>query len=101
MEAKRHYATVSEALTKLKEEGFTTDFNLEENCFVCQSGKFLPDQQEIVDIYRYEGNSDPGDEAVVYAIQSDTGVKGVFVNGYGISADRDAEAFINSIPIRK
>jgi hypothetical protein len=82
-----HYGTVSEAITKLREQGFTTDFNLEENCLICQTGKFEPHEFEIVDVYRYEGDSDPGDEAAVYAIQSASGVKGILVAGYGMSSD--------------
>ena len=82
------YDTVSEAVNGLKKRGFEIDFNLEENCIVCNAGtKFNPDDFEIVEVYRFEGNTDPSDEAVVYAIQSTTGMKGVLVNGYGISAD--------------
>jgi hypothetical protein len=32
-----------------------------------------PQKYEIKHIYRYEGNTDPGDEAVVYGIQSKSG----------------------------
>ncbi len=81
------YDTVSEAVNGLKKRGFEIDFNLEENFIVCTSGKFKADEFEIVEVYRFEGNSDPSDEAVVYAIESRTGMKGVLVNGYGISAD--------------
>lgn len=87
METNYHYATVSEAIHKLREKGFTVDFNLEENCLACHAGKFKADEFDIVEVYRYEGNSDPGDEATVYAIQSASGVKGVLVTGYGASAD--------------
>lgn len=82
-----HYATVSEAINKLKEQGFTIDFNLDENCITCNAGKFEHDEFEIVDVYRYEGNSDPADEAAVYAIQSASGLKGILVTGYGPSTD--------------
>lgn len=71
-----HYATVSKALEELKEKGFTTDFNLTENRITDH-----PDDFEIVHIYRYEGQSDPGDEATVYGIKSSSGEKGVFVAG--------------------
>ncbi len=81
------YDTVSEAVNGLKKRGFEIDFNLEENCIVCHAGKFNVDDFEIVEVHRFEGNSDPSDEAVVYAIQSITSMKGVLVNGYGISAD--------------
>lgn len=81
------YDTVSEAVNGLKSRGFSMDFNLQENCLVCHQDRFNPDDFEIVEVYRFEGNSDPSDQAVVYAIESVTGLKGVLVNGYGISGD--------------
>jgi len=81
------YETVSEAVNGLKQRGYTLDFNLQENCIVCHSDKFNPDEFEITEVHRFEGNTDPSDQAVVYAIESVIGLKGVLVNGYGISAD--------------
>ena len=81
------YDTVTAAVKGLKERGYIKDFNLKENSLVCQDDKFHPEDFEIVEVYRFEGNSDPGDEAIVYAIESNKGDKGVLVNGYGISAD--------------
>ncbi|MEO7976526.1 hypothetical protein [Flavobacterium sp.] len=79
-----HYATVSKALDQLNEKGFTCDFNINSAAI-----KKNPEKFEIVHVYRYEGESDPGDEAVVYGIKSTTGKKGVFVAGF--SADSDSE----------
>jgi hypothetical protein len=81
------YDTVSEAVNGLKKRGFTTDFNLAENCIVCHTGKFDVNDFAIVEVHRFEGNTDPSDEAVVYGIESVTGLKGVLVSGYGISAE--------------
>ncbi|MEQ1677698.1 MAG: hypothetical protein ABL876_13400 [Chitinophagaceae bacterium] len=81
------YDTVSEAINGLKKRGFGFDFNLEENCIVCNTDKFDVNDFEIVEIYRFEGDSDPSDEAIVYAIESVNGIKGVLVSGYGISAE--------------
>jgi hypothetical protein len=81
------YDTVTEAVTDLRRRGFTVDFNLEENCIVCHEHKFDPQDFEIVEVHRFEGNSDPSDEAIIYAITSNTGMKGILVNGYGISAN--------------
>src|SRR4026209_2626077 len=74
------YDTVSQAVTGLKERGYSLDFNLKANSLECQGQKFNPMDFEITEFYRFEGNSDPGDEAVVYAIESRTGLKGVLVN---------------------
>ena len=81
------YDTVTDAVKGLKERGYTKDFNLKENCIVCHEDKFNPEEFEITEVYRFEGDSDPADEAVVYGIASKTGLKGVLVNGYGPSAD--------------
>jgi hypothetical protein len=81
------YDTVSQAVNELRKRGYTLDFNLQENCIICNQQKFNPEDFKIVEVYRYEGDSDPADEAVVYAIESKNGLKGVLVNGYGISAE--------------
>ncbi len=101
MHHKSHYSTVSEAINKLKEEGYVTDFNLEENAIIGNKEKFSIEDLEIVDVYRYEGDSDPSDEAIVYAIESKTGVKGILVNGYGVSSDSLTASLIEKIRIRK
>lgn len=82
-----HYATVSEALNKLKQKGYTVDFSIKGNKLVSGDETFNADDFDIEDVYRYEGNSDPGDEATVYAIKSTSGVKGTLVTGYGASAE--------------
>lgn len=81
------YDTMTDALRDLRTRGYTVDFSLAENCIICNEEKFSPADFEIVETYRFEGNTDPADEAVVYAIESNTGIKGVLVNGYGVYAN--------------
>ena len=95
------YDTVTEAVKGLKDRGFTIDFNLLENCIVCNDTKFNVNDFEIVEFHRFEGDSDPSDEAVVYAIQSNDGMKGVLVNGYGISADALSSEMAKKLNIHK
>ena len=97
MERKTHYGTVSEALNQFRNQGFTMDFNLDENCLLCQNERFEASDFEIVDVYRYEGNSDPADEATVYAIESKSGLKGVLVTGYGVSADTMSDDILKKL----
>jgi hypothetical protein len=87
MERAFHYATVTDAIRELRKQGFLVDFNLKENSLEADSVKFSSEEFEILDVYRYEGNSDPADEATVYAIVSQSGVKGILVTGYGVSSD--------------
>lgn len=81
------YATVSESLSDLKRRGYTEDFNLKENCLICNAQQFNPADFEIKEVYRFEGPSDPADEAIVYGIESANGLKGVLVNGYGYTSE--------------
>ena len=90
-----HYATVSKALEELAEKGFTTDFNLDEKRIINN-----PDDFEIVHIYRYEGESDPGDEATVYGIKSNSGEQGVFVAGDLSLGETNATKVLNDLSIK-
>ena len=94
------YDTVTAAVNGLKQRGFAIDFNLDENCIVCHEHKFHPEDFEIVEVYRFEGNSDPGDEAIVFGIESKSGLKGVLVSGYGISADTLSAEMVRKLNIR-
>jgi hypothetical protein len=87
MERKSHYGTVTEALAKFREQGYSLDFNLEKDRLISGMDAWHMDDFDIVDVYRYEGESDPGDSAAVYAIRSKDGHKGVLVTGYGISSE--------------
>ncbi|MBC8032706.1 MAG: hypothetical protein H7Y03_01065 [Chitinophagaceae bacterium] len=48
MERTTHYGTVLEALEALRKQGYSVDFNLEENSIVCDAGRFKADEFEIV-----------------------------------------------------
>ena len=95
------YDTVSEAVNDLKKRGFDLDFNLQENCLICHDDKFNINDFEITEVYRFEGNTDPSDEAVVYAIESISGMKGVLVNGYGISADAMSSEMAKKLSVNR
>ena len=95
------YDTVTDAVNGLKQRGFSLDFNLQENCLICHEGKFNPDEFEITEVYRFEGNTDPADAAVVYGIASVNGLKGVLVNGFGVSADPMSAEMARKLSIHK
>lgn len=90
-----HYASPSEALEALRKQGFSIDFNIPENRYLLKY-----DELEIVDVYRYEGDSDPGDEATVYALQAQSGIKGVLVSGYGMSEDSFTTTLLRKLRLK-
>jgi len=91
-----HYATVIVALQKLREEGYITDYNLQEEALVKN-----PKDYKINKIYRYEGDTDPDEEAFVFGIQSKSGEKGVFVMGASANSHGEAEKFLLDMAIKK
>ena len=95
------YDTVSEAVNGLKKRGYTVDYNLNFDCITCGDAPLKPSEFEIAEVYRFEGDSDPADEAVVYAIESKHGQKGVLVNGFGISSDEASDEMIEKLKVRR
>jgi hypothetical protein len=96
------YDTVVEAVKGLKQRGYSIDFNLEPGRLVCHQTplSLSPADFEITEVYRFEGNSDPADEAAVYAIESVNGQKGLLVTGYGISAEGLGEEMVEKLSNR-
>jgi len=95
------YDTVSQAVDDLKQRGYTVDFNLKGNCLECEGQKFNSKDFEITEFHRFEGNSDPGDEAVVYAIESRNGLKGVLVNAFGVYSESLDDEMIKKLSFQK
>ncbi|MFA4869995.1 MAG: phosphoribosylpyrophosphate synthetase [Pedobacter sp.] len=96
--------TVSEILNKLKDEGYTVDFNLKESCLECEGNylQLMPGEFEVDRTFRFEGLSDPADEAIIYAISSEKhGIKGTLINGYGIYSDNIVDEMVKALNISK
>lgn len=95
MKNRYHYASVLKALEKLKSMGYTVDYNLQEQAIMDN-----PINYEILHIYRYEGESNPDDEAIVYGIKTITGEKGVFVAGFSPNSESEAANVLNELSIK-
>jgi len=92
MGQQKYYDTVSEATNDLLKRGYITDFKIlvEEDCLVCNksSTQLSPDEFEIDEVHRFEGDTDPADEMILYAISSlKHDIKGVVINVYGAYVD--------------
>ncbi len=92
--------TMTEVITALRKDGYVEDFNLQQNCMQCRNGHFSVFHDEFVidKVYRFEGDSDPADEATVYAISCPKyGIKGILVNGAGIYTDELTDEMLESL----
>ena len=91
------YSTLSEAVNDLQLRGYTDDLTLAEQCVVCDArGLNLdPAEFEIDEFHRFEGNSDPEDQSIVYAISSKHhAVKGILVNAYCMDASAMKQSMV-------
>ena len=87
------YATLSEAMHALEREGYVNDFNLKWSLSDYHFGDFVIDK-----VYRFDIETDPDDQSVLYAISSvDHKIKGTLVNGFGIYSDPLANKIIEHL----
>lgn len=79
------YQTLSEAISDFQKKGYTIDFNLAENHLESKSIKQMwkAEQLKVVKFYRFEGESNPSDNSILYVIETNDGKKGLLVDNYG------------------
>ena len=84
---------------ELQAQGFTVDFTVAgESLKVNGSGQsYRPEDLKIVNFFRFEGASDPGDMSILYAIEASDGTKGLLSDAFGTYSDADTDAFVKKI----
>ncbi|MEX0636058.1 MAG: phosphoribosylpyrophosphate synthetase [Ferruginibacter sp.] len=100
IELPESFGTLSETLNGLIKLGYSHDFNIKEDCLVCNktNESLQPDEFQIDKVYRFEGASNPDDQSILYAISSlKFHMLGTLVNGYGISADEETSKLIKKL----
>lgn len=95
--------TLSEAISLLQLDGYNKDLNLQTNCVECKNLdlKIPPDDFLVDKFYRFEGDSNPEDEEIVYAISSDKyKIKGILVNAFGKDAEEMSTEIMEKLKMR-
>jgi hypothetical protein len=80
-------------------DGYVEDFKVSDRGLESlKSGKwYRPEDIEVVNFFRFEGMSDPDDNAILYVIQTKDGTKGTLIDGYGIYMDSKLSAFMKEV----
>lgn len=97
------FDTLVEGINELRKQGYVEDFNLKQNCIECRNGQFkiFHNEFEIDKFFRFEGESNPADSSILYAISSDKyKLKGVLINAYGIYSEPVTDEMLNKLNIR-
>ena len=91
--------TLSSCINKLVLDGYTSNLNVtDKGLFSIENDKYYkPEEVHIVNFFRFEGASDPADNAILYAIELNDGTKGTLTDAYGPYADSQVEKFIKQV----
>jgi hypothetical protein len=97
--------TLIETLQDLEEQGYTYDFNLTAHSLEVHKDDGIcltlsPDDFDIVQVFRFEGMTNPSDTSILYAIESKDGLKGTLVSSYGVYADAMSSEMIRKLDTR-
>ncbi|SHI48068.1 hypothetical protein SAMN04487911_102199 [Arenibacter nanhaiticus] len=98
---KNMYSSLAVAINELRKEGYTEDLNL---CGVGIENKKLKRMHaakdfNVVQYFRFEGMTNPGDNTVLYAIETTNGDKGLLVDGYGMYSGNISKELIEKLKI--
>lgn len=93
-------STMTQLLARLTGRGFTANLGVVGGTMrVLDTQRVLRTEDLVIrEVHRFEGESDPDDMAVVYALESTDGTRGVLVDAFGIYADPEVGALLSTIP---
>ena len=97
--------TLSEVMRTLSERGIQREFRMNEKCemkFENSEKVYQPAELVILKTYRFEGDSNPDDNAVLYVVKDGAGNRGMIIDSYGADSNYPGEEFdkfLRDIPI--
>lgn len=99
--------TLSQVMQKLKERGIQHELRMNEHGemkFENSEKMYKPSDLIILKTYRFEGDSNPDDNAVLYLVQDNEGNRGMIIDSYGADSNYPGEkfdTFLRDIPVEE
>lgn len=99
MDEKKHMNTLVSCLNSLLKSGFETQFKAVKSGLKSLASEkvYTPEQIKILNFYRFEGESDPSDNSILYAIETSEGEKGTLTDAYGPYSDTNITKFMQTV----
>lgn len=93
------YDTLVVAINDLKRKGYTYDFNLHSDSIECPPLKLrlAPEEFHVDEVHRFEGQTNPDDNSILFAITSSSGIKGLLVDAYGVYSESLSTTMIQKL----
>jgi len=91
--------TLTERVNKAIKNGYTDNMKMSKQG-LCTSSKekvYTPAEVRVIDFFRFEGQSDPADNAILYVIETEDGIKGTLIDAYGTYADEHINKFMTEV----
>ena len=92
--------TLSEAIARLERLGFRDSFQPLDGWLRALGAErpFAPAELVVEEVVRFEGDSDPSEQAILFALRSPGGdVRGTFVAGYGVLTDPNSAEIVRAL----
>ncbi|MEW6468885.1 MAG: hypothetical protein AB1458_08175 [Bacteroidota bacterium] len=96
---KKEMDTLVTCLNLLNQSGFDKQFKATKDGLQELSSMkvYRPENIKVLNFYRFEGISDPADNAILYAIETDDGTRGTLVDAYGPYSDTRVTEFMQKV----
>src|ERR1051325_6107973 len=96
------FDSLTKAITSLQQRGFTRSFKISNNILETMDGSVVnPEEVTIAEYHRFEGESNPDDMSVIYAIETSNGLKGVLIDAYGTYSDESISEFLKKVRFKE
>jgi hypothetical protein len=91
--------SLATCLNRMVTEGYDEDFTVTESGLesIHKHINYKPEQIQVVNFFRFEGESDPGDNAILYVIETNDGTKGTLIDAYGVYNDAKVTQFMKDV----
>jgi hypothetical protein len=89
---------------KLENDGYVDQFKVEKGKLLSLTDskrKYKDKDVKALNFFRFEGDSNPDDTSILYAIETSDGHKGTLIDAYGNYSDDDTGEFMQEVDINK
>ena len=97
-----YLTTLSDVMEKLRLKKQDKEFIMTKKGFGTEAKTYRPDELVIIKTYRFEGDSDPSDNSILYLIEANDGSIGYTLDAYGVYSNHGNDGyddFIRKIPV--
>ncbi|MEO7310141.1 MAG: hypothetical protein ABIX01_07080 [Chitinophagaceae bacterium] len=87
-------STLSQVLEKLRVKRQDNEFKMADGCFAGTNSKcYTPEELTIIKTFRFESESDPADNTILYILEANDGLVGYSIDAYGVYSNHEDDGY--------